>query len=92
MPNMLDRCVKKVMAKGHDRSSAYAICTTSTGWKRKTSGGWTQKKEKGGTVAKKWIQKATASIKRNYKEGEIYDISDSEIKRLIFQGYKIEYV
>jgi len=46
MPAKLDRCVKKVQAKGHSKSSAYAICTTSTGIKRKKGGGWTTGKTK----------------------------------------------
>jgi len=31
MPAKLDRCVKKVIAKGHSRSSAFAICNKSLG-------------------------------------------------------------
>ena len=33
MPAKLKRCVKKVKAKGHKTSSAFAICITSTGQK-----------------------------------------------------------
>jgi hypothetical protein len=33
MPEILDRCVTEVMGKGHDESSAYAICRTSLGLK-----------------------------------------------------------
>lgn len=29
MPKKLDSCVKKVQKKGKDKSSAYAICTSS---------------------------------------------------------------
>lgn len=35
MPKKLDRCVKKVMAQGHDKSSAFAICQTSLKKKKK---------------------------------------------------------
>lgn len=31
MPAKLDRCVDKVMEKGHDKSSAFAICNKSLG-------------------------------------------------------------
>ncbi len=31
MPAKLDRCVKKVMAKGRAKSSAFGICTVSLG-------------------------------------------------------------
>jgi len=31
MPAKLDRCVKKVMASGKSKSSAYGICVKSTG-------------------------------------------------------------
>lgn len=31
MPEILDRCVQSVIAKGHSESSAYAICRTSLG-------------------------------------------------------------
>ena len=31
MPAKLDRCVDKVMMKGHDKSSAFAICNKSLG-------------------------------------------------------------
>lgn len=34
MPAKLERCVKEVMAKGHSKSSAYAICVSSTGMKQ----------------------------------------------------------
>lgn len=33
MPAKLKRCVEHVMAKGHSKSSAYAICISSTGLK-----------------------------------------------------------
>lgn len=45
MPAKLDRCVKKVKKQGKDESSAYAICSTSTGIKRKKGGGWKHTKE-----------------------------------------------
>jgi len=45
MPRKLDRCVKKVQRKGHSKSSSYAICSTSTGIKRKKGGGWTKGKK-----------------------------------------------
>ena len=45
MPAKLDRCVKKVKRQGKDESSAYAICSSSTGWKRKKGGGWRKTKE-----------------------------------------------
>jgi len=44
MPKKLDRCVKKVQAQGKSKSSAYAICSSSTGIKRKKGGGWTKGK------------------------------------------------
>jgi hypothetical protein len=40
MPKKLMSCVSKVQAQGHSKSSAYAICSKSTGWKRQTGGGW----------------------------------------------------
>lgn len=40
MPRKLDRCVSKVMGTGKTKSSAYAICTKSTGYVRKKGGGW----------------------------------------------------
>ena len=40
MPKSLDRCVKKVCTEGKSKSSAYAICSSSTGWKRQAGGGW----------------------------------------------------
>ncbi|DAD54690.1 TPA: hypothetical protein [Thermocrinis Great Boiling Spring virus] len=44
MPAKLDRCVRKVMRKGYDKQSAYAICSTSTGWKRAKGGKWVKRK------------------------------------------------
>ena len=41
MPKKLDSCVKKVKAQGKDEQAAYAICSNSTGIKRKKGGGWT---------------------------------------------------
>ena len=46
MPAKLDRCVKDVKKQGKDESSAYAICSSSTGIKRKKGGGWKKTKEK----------------------------------------------
>lgn len=46
MPKKLDRCVKKVMAKGKTKSQAYGACAKSTGIKQKKGGGWTKGKKK----------------------------------------------
>jgi hypothetical protein len=35
MPAKLERCVRKVMAQGHEKSSAYAICQASLKKKKK---------------------------------------------------------
>lgn len=40
MPAKLDRCVKKVRKSGKSKSSAYAICSKTTGIKKKKGGGW----------------------------------------------------
>ncbi len=40
MPQKLESCVKKVCAQGHSKSSAYALCSKSTGWTRSEGGGW----------------------------------------------------
>lgn len=40
MPKKLERCVAKVMAQGRSKSSAYGICSASTGWKKAKGGGW----------------------------------------------------
>lgn len=45
MPAKLDRCIKKVKKQGKDESSAYAICSSSTGYKRKKDGGWKKVKK-----------------------------------------------
>jgi hypothetical protein len=45
MPKKIERCVKKVQRKGHSKSSAFAICSKSTGIKRKKGGGWTKGKK-----------------------------------------------
>ena len=42
MPKKLDRCVQGVMAQGKTEQEAYAICSDSTGIKRKKGGGWTK--------------------------------------------------
>jgi hypothetical protein len=46
MPAVLERCVTKVMNQGKDKSSAYAICTKSTGWKKSGAHEW----KKGNTL------------------------------------------
>ena len=43
-PKKIERCIKKVMSSGKSKSSAYGICSDSTGIKRKAGGGWTQGK------------------------------------------------
>ena len=45
MPKKLERCVKKVKKQGKEESDAYAICSASTGIKRKKGGGWKKVKE-----------------------------------------------
>ena len=42
MPKKLKSCVAKVKKQGNDESSAFAICSSSTGIKRKKGGGWTK--------------------------------------------------
>lgn len=44
-PKRLDKCVRKVVSQGKSKSSAYGICSDSTGIKRKAGGGWTQGKK-----------------------------------------------
>jgi len=50
MPAKLDRCVRKVQASGKSKSSAYGICSASTGIKRAKGGKWVQGKR---TTAKR---------------------------------------
>ena len=50
MPAKLDRCLRKVRAKGKVKN-AYAVCVKATGIKRKKGGGWRQTKKK---KRKKW--------------------------------------
>ena len=45
MPAKLERCVKKVKKKS-PKVKAWAICSESTGVKRKKGGGWTKGKKK----------------------------------------------
>ena len=45
MPPKLERCVKKVKAKGGVKNP-WAVCVASTGIKRKRGGGWTKGKSK----------------------------------------------
>lgn len=42
MPKKLDKCIKKVKDEGKSEDSAYAICSSSTGIKKKKGGGWTK--------------------------------------------------
>ena len=44
MPPKLDRCVRRVRRQGKSKQSAYAVCSTATGYVRKKGGGWTKKK------------------------------------------------
>jgi len=46
MPEKLDRCVKKLQKKGYSKNSAYAICSTSTGYKRAKGGKWKKTKKR----------------------------------------------
>lgn len=46
MPAKLERCVRKVRSSGKSKSSAYGICVSSTGIKRKKGGGWTKGKKR----------------------------------------------
>jgi hypothetical protein len=44
MPKKMMSCVKKVQRSGKSKSSAYGICSSSTGWTKKKGGGWKNKK------------------------------------------------
>ena len=46
MPQKLDDCVQKMIAKGYSKDAAYGICVKSTGIKKKKGGGWTKGKKK----------------------------------------------
>ena len=46
MPRKLDSCVRKVMAQGKSKSSAYAICVVSTGWQRGKKRKWVKRKRR----------------------------------------------
>ncbi len=50
MPAKLTRCVSHVKAQGKSESSAYAICSKSTGWKKSANGTW--KNERSGKTFK----------------------------------------
>ena len=43
MPKKLEDCVKSVKAKG-GKTNAWAVCSASTGIKKKKGGGWTKEK------------------------------------------------
>lgn len=47
MPAKLERCVKKVKAKGGTRDP-WAVCVAALEMKRKKGGGWTKGRKKGG--------------------------------------------
>jgi len=46
MPKKLDDCVQALKEKGYTEAAAYAICSESTGIKRKKGGGWRKEKAK----------------------------------------------
>jgi hypothetical protein len=46
MPAKIDRCVRKMRAKGASKSKAWGSCVKSTGIKKKKGGGWTKGKKK----------------------------------------------
>jgi len=46
MPAKLERCVRKVKAKSKGKVNAWAVCSDSTGIKKKKGGGWTEGKKK----------------------------------------------
>jgi len=45
MPAKLERCVQHVVDQGKDKSSAYAICSKSTGWKKAGKHKWKKGKK-----------------------------------------------
>ena len=45
MPAKLERCVRKVKAKGGVKNP-WAVCVAATGIKKKKGGGWTKGKKK----------------------------------------------
>jgi len=40
MPAKIDRCVKQLIKQGIHKKEAYAICSDSTGYKKKRNSGW----------------------------------------------------
>jgi hypothetical protein len=45
MPAKLEKCVQHVIDQGKDKSSAYAICSKSTGWKKAGKHKWKKGKQ-----------------------------------------------
>lgn len=45
MPEKYDRCLSKVKAKSGKKVNPYAVCSASTGIKKKKGGGWTKGKK-----------------------------------------------
>ena len=49
MPKKLERCVEKVKAQNKGKGKKvdpYAVCTESTGIKKKKGGGWTRERKR----------------------------------------------
>lgn len=75
MPKKLEKCVKSVKKSGKDESSAYAICTSQTGWKV----------GKGSTkYDKKWVKEESEFDK--FVNELLKDYDDREVK----SGLEIE--
>ena len=64
MPKKLDDCVKDVMKQGYTEDQAYAICTTSTCYRRGKRKKWVRDEK----WCKKYKEKRKKMLKRRYKK------------------------
>jgi hypothetical protein len=84
MPEVLDRCVKRLMNQGYSKDKAYAICVKSTGWKRGKGGKWVKSKKEEGKMMYLWISpfndnlKIEEWLKANFPNAE-FEIDDELI-------------
>ena len=95
MPEVLDRCVKRLMNQGYSKDKAYAICVKSTGWKRGKGGKWIKAKKKEEEMYL-WVSPYNDNLKieewleANFPNAE-FEIDDELISESFFDGVDLWY-
>jgi hypothetical protein len=88
MPEVLDRCVKKLMSQGYSKDKAFAICVKSTGWKRGKGGRWVKAKKEESKMICLWASPFDSNLDiKEWMESNFPDVKLEIDDELISESF-----